>query len=64
MSFKIKIKYSFFILLFYLSIFYSFANATKYSEIRVSGNERLTVETIVMFSGLNLDSDIDEQDLN
>ena len=64
MSNKIKIQY-FFIILFINSFFFlNLAFAKKYSEIKVSGNERLTVETIVMFSGLNLDKELNNQDLN
>ena len=61
---KIKIHYILIVLFTYIFIFINSANAKKYSEINVVGNERLTIETIVMFSGLNLDNDINDQDLN
>ena len=61
---KIKIHYILVVLFTYIFIFINSANAKKYSEINVVGNERLTIETIVMFSGLNLDNDINDQDLN
>ena len=64
MSNKIKIQYFFIILFFNFFFFLNLAFAKKYSEIKVSGNERLTVETIVMFSGLNLDKELNNQDLN
>ena len=38
--------------------------AEIYDEIKVNGNERLSVETIVMFSGLNIKEDITNDDLN
>ena len=40
------------------------ANAKIYEEISVSGNERLSVETIIMFSGLKIGKDISNKDLN
>ena len=61
---KIKKHYILIVLFTYIFIFINSANAKKYSEINVVGNERLTIETIVMFSGLNLDNDINDQDLN
>ena len=61
---KIKIHYILVVLFTYIFIFINSANAKKYSEINVVGNERLTIETSVMFSGLNLDNDINDQDLN
>ena len=64
MSNKIKIQYFFIILFFNFFFFLNLAFAKKYSEIKVSGNERLTVETIVMFSGLNLDKELNDQELN
>ena len=46
------------------SLFSTFANADIYKEIKVEGNERLSVETVVMFSGLNLSNNITTDDLN
>ena len=40
------------------------ANAKIYNEIRVSGNERLSVETIIMFSGLKTGEEIRNKELN
>ncbi len=59
-----KIKYIFFIFFIYLLFLFDSTYAEKYKEIKVSGNERLTLETITMFSGLNLDSKIENKDLN
>ena len=36
----------------------------EYDEIIVEGNERLSVETVIMFSGLKLGEDLDANDLN
>ena len=44
--------------------FFSVSNAEIYKEIKVVGNERLSVETVIMFSGLNLSDDLTINDLN
>ena len=59
-----KIKYIFFIFFIHLLFLFDSAYAEKYKEIKVSGNERLTLETITMFSGLNLEREIEKKDLN
>ena len=56
-----KLKFKVLICLL-LSISYS--NAQIYEEIRVNGNERLSVETIIMFSGLKIGEDIKNKDIN
>ena len=38
--------------------------AEKISEIKITGNERIADETILMFSKTNLGDDINENDLN
>ena len=43
---------------------FSVSNAEIYKEIKVEGNERLSVETVIMFSGLNLSDDLTINDLN
>ena len=50
------------IMLFLLS--FSVSKAKIYKEIIVEGNERLSVETVIMFSGLNLSDDLTTNDLN
>ena len=35
-----------------------------YKDLKVEGNERLSVETILMFSELNIKKDINKEDLN
>ncbi len=47
-----------------LSMSISSSYAEIYKEIRVEGNERLSVETVIMFSGLNLSDDLTTNDLN
>ncbi len=59
-----KIKNIFFIVFIHLLLLIDPVYAKKYNEIKVSGNERLTLETITMFSGLNLESEIENKDLN
>ena len=44
--------------------FVKIVNSEIYNQINVIGNERLSVETILMFSGLKLGEDINESDLN
>ena len=53
---------TFFIVL--LSFTFSVSKAEIYKEIKVEGNERLSVETVIMFSGLNLSDDLTINDLN
>ena len=42
----------------------SFLKAEKYDAINVTGNKRLSVETILMFSGLETGIDLNNNDLN
>ena len=53
---KFKIKK--FIVFIYLLFTFEIVNAEIYDEIRVEGNERLSVETIIMFSGLTIGQNI------
>ena len=57
----IEIKFVIFFI-FILNI--NISNAKIYNEIKVLGNERLSVETVIMFSGLKLGIDLKENDLN
>ena len=64
-----KIKYKRFIKLIFLSIlviinFYKFAYSEIIDQINVKGNERLADETIILFSELNINDDINSSDLN
>ena len=56
-------KFSFTVLV-YIIFSFSPLNAQIYDEIKVSGNERLSVETIIMFSGLKIGEDITNNDIN
>ena len=60
-----KIKFAIFLTLiinFFLNI--ENVNAQIYEEIKVEGNERLSVETIIMFSGLDIQKNISLKELN
>ena len=60
---KLKKKIFFFIFIF---LYLSFSNAISdvYDEIKVNGNDRISPETIIMFSGLKINEDIDIEQLN
>ena len=47
-----------------LLLSFSVSHSEIYKEIKVEGNERLSVETVIMFSGLNLSDDLTINDLN
>ena len=51
-----------FLILLFLKI--PIANAQVYNDIKVSGNKRLSIETVLMFSGLKAKSEINLDDLN
>ena len=50
-------------LLIYLFAGVTFLKAAKYEVINITGNKRLSVETILMFSGLKIDADIEKDEL-
>ena len=54
------------IIFIFVSVFYLTgpANTQIYQEIKIVGNERLSVETIIMFSGLKIGEEISNEDLN
>ncbi len=56
-------KFNFVVFTFFI-LSVSSSNAQIYNEIKVSGNERLSVETIIMFSGLKIGKDINDKDIN
>lgn len=58
---KKKILYLFFFIFF---LIYNFSYAENFSEIKIIGNERISSETVIMFSGLQLGNDLNENDLN
>ncbi len=59
-----KIKKIIFVFFLYLALSFTQASAQIFNEINISGNERLSVETIIMFSGLKTGVEITEKDLN
>ena len=59
-----KIRKITFVSFIFFIISHSLANAKIYKEIIVSGNERLSVETIIMFSGLKIGKEIRNKELN
>ncbi len=64
-----KNKYKSSTKLFFLSIliiinFYKFSYSEIINQINVKGNERLADETIILFSELNINDDINSNDLN
>ena len=61
---KIAIKKFSFILLFYFFLNNSILKAEIFNEIIITGNNRLSYETILMFSGLKKKINIDSKDLN
>ena len=52
------------LIIFYLFTLCTFSMAAIYSDINVKGNKRLSVETVLMFSGLKLNTDITNEELN
>ena len=52
------------IFLFYFFLHNSLLKAEIFNEIIITGNKRLSVETILMFSGLEKELDIDSKELN
>ena len=59
-------KLTFFVY-FFIIFFLTLINVSKakiYKDIVVSGNERLSIETILMFAGLKTNLNLDDQDLN
>ena len=54
-----------FILIFFVFIFqFTYANSQIIKKIEINGNERLAKETIILFSELNLNDDVDSNQLN
>ena len=60
-NFNKKIYY---LILFFIFINFSIAQSKIYPEIIVTGNERISLETVIMFSGLKTGIDIDENSIN
>ena len=62
--FSKNINNLFILLLIYFLSGISILKAEKYEVIKVTGNNRLSVETILMFSGLETGKDLNDNDLN
>ena len=54
----------FYFVLIFLCFNFTISNAEIYDEIKVNGNDRLSIETIIMFSGLKIGIDLNNEDLN
>jgi outer membrane protein insertion porin family len=50
--------------IFYLSIFTTYALSEIVNKINVVGNDRISQETILMFSSIAINDDLDDRDLN
>jgi outer membrane protein insertion porin family len=59
---KTMTKYFLFFLIFFIKI--TFVNAEIIKSISISGNERITDETIIVFSDVNIGEDLTINDLN
>ena len=59
-----KLSKIFLIVFFQILISASPIYAKVYQDLKVEGNERLSVETVVMFSGINIKNDLSDGDLN
>ena len=59
----LKLRISKFIIFFYL-ITQSFALSEIVKEIEVKGNQRISTETIIMFSDVKINQSVDENKLN
>ena len=57
-------KIFFFIVLFLFVFNTKFASAEKIKDIAILGNDRIPDETILMFSGINIDDEINDNKLN
>ena len=61
--FTILIKSIFYnIIIFFIFISFSFSEIIK--EINIEGNQRISSETIIMFSDIDLESDLNSNDIN
>ena len=49
---------------FLIFTFFSKLNAEIYNDIKVKGNKRLSIETVLMFSGLKTEVNLENDDLN
>ena len=59
----IRLRY-FFTFIFIFSFYNILANADIIQKIEINGNERISNETIILFSEISLDQKIEKQNLN
>ena len=59
---KLMIKYFLFFCIFFIKI--TFTNAEIIKSISISGNDRITDETVIIFSNVNIGDDLIINDLN
>ena len=59
---KLMSKYFLFFFIFFVKI--NFVNAETIKSISVNGNERITDETVIIFSKINIGDDLIINDLN
>ena len=52
------------LLIFYFSLLSNFSQAEIVKEINIQGNQRISSETVKMFSGVSINDDLLENDLN
>ena len=60
---KFNKKYLFIYFIFFFS-FFNLVKAEVINKIEVTGNERISDETIILFSGVKIDQNINQSDLN
>ena len=60
--FKFFINFTYLMIILFSLSFKSFADIVK--EIKVNGNERISTQTIILFSKAQINNDIDNEDLN
>ena len=60
---KFNKKYVFIYFIFFFS-FFNLVKAEVINKIEVTGNERISDETIILFSGVKIDQNINQSDLN
>ena len=60
--FNLMIKYLIFLFIFFIK--FTFVNAEVIKSISVNGNDRITDETVIIFSKVNIGDDLIFDDLN
>ena len=64
-NYKIKhIKKKFLIFLLFFSLSFGVTYADKIKDFKISGNDRISDETIILFSGLKINDSLDQNSIN